>query len=195
MKSFNLFMFGIFVMSCSTRSQSISTECEKFYSLYQETLMRAENDTAEFYLIKAFECDTLNLQYGIELYSLKLQNGKKAEALGVLRNLKKISSAIELSVAEELLIYDIDGKLDTIRLSTYHKQYFSKLTGNQIQESDIFYFVALTNFLVGSNLALSQLDDYENKVANSSGLLSILREMIIEKKDSLVVLRMVFNVQ
>lgn len=190
-----LLVFGFITLYCTSNTQSNSNVCIELYNHYQEYLMNAHPDTAEFFLNKAFKCDTSNLQYGIELYSLKLQLGKKPEALDVLQKLRRISSAIELSVAEELLIYDVTGLLDTSRIEVCQKEYSSKLFEDPLPESDLFYFVALTYFLFGEKEALSQLDNYESRVDRNSGLLLGLRNLMAENEGEMDVIRKAFNVK
>lgn len=184
----------IFFLICCSNQTGVEEDCSELYEGYQHHIMEARYDSADYYLTRAFYCDTSNLQYGVELYSLKMQNGRRKEALNVLRRLQKISSAVEFSVAEELLIYEIDGVLDTNALERYLKEYRLRISQGPVSESDVFYFVALSSFLQGKQQALEQLDNYMHQIDQPTGRLSAIREMIT-KRDSIEVAKDAYNVE
>lgn len=183
-----------FILTGCSSQKAVEEDCGKLYENYQDHIMKARYDSADYYLTKAFHCDTSNLQYGVELYSLKIQIANKKEALNVLGKLRKMNSALEFSVAEELLIYQLDGVLDTNALEGYFKEYRLRIAQGSASESDVFCFVALSNFLEGKQQALQQLHNYLGQVDKTTGRLSAIREMI-EKRDSLEVVKEIFNVE
>ena len=98
---------GLLLLLLNCQGQSYSSEnCEGYYSKYVENADLGEYDSADFYLSHAFNCDSLNLQFAVELYSLKINAHKTEEALHLIKHIQKLASGIELKVTEELLRYE-----------------------------------------------------------------------------------------
>lgn len=181
--------------SCVFQSSKVPNyeECEELHQRYMKLIMDNKRDSAEISLRLAADCDTLNLQYLIELYGLNKQEGRADKALGTLEKIENVTGALEFKTAKELMLCEIEGSFDTVKLNEYYRSFKERVQEEGIREQDIMYYVALAYFFDGGNFAMDELQKGKQKFGSEARLLEAVEEFMT-KGDSLYVVRKVFNV-
>jgi len=181
----------IVTFSCSSKYLG-EDNCKILYEKYQNSLMDLHRDSADFFLTKAIECDTNNLQYAIELYGLRKQQGQIEKALEAIRIVRKISNSAEFKVTEELLLHQLHETLDTLAIMEYYLVFQTKCLCKGCSETDFFHYIALNNFFNGKTKALEEIILYKSQNKGDKTLINFIENLILEK-DSMSVLIEVFN--
>jgi tetratricopeptide (TPR) repeat protein len=188
-------LFGIsllMLIHCSCQEKHISN-CELLYYHYQEHIMINRYDSADFYLSEAISCDASNLQYALELFSLKKKKNEYHEALRVLKKVRELSPNMELEGTQELLKLQINGVLDEEKLQNLYFKYQQMVLEKNVSEEDFVYYIALKNFFEGKEVSIKAIGTYKDTKKDFDKGLLITVEGWIANQDSLHVLRKVFN--
>ncbi len=157
-----LFLLTSLLSSCQNKNSIKSdtkTECKIFYKKYNQKIISEENDSAIYYIDKAINCNSQNVNYKYYKVQFLVSLKKYKEAIVGLNEIKTdvIDPAIKMENGILKLKINDPSSEKILKECLNDYNLISKPTS-----SNLFYKIALENYFNGKDKAMIEIQKYKN---------------------------------